>query len=96
MPKKYDVLGIGSALMDIQMQVDEATLKMFDFPKGNMSLIDVNKRNKVLDALKSYKKTQAGGGSVANTLANLTKLGSTASMIACVADDEFGVYYKKI
>ena len=40
MEKKYDVSGIGSALLDITFEIEDSVLEDIGLTKGNMTLID--------------------------------------------------------
>ena len=91
--KTIDVLGIGSALMDIQVTINDEVLSQLGLPKGGMVLCDAKRREDLLGRLASFKKVQSSGGSVANSLAAVAKLGGKAAMFGCVAEDTIGQAY---
>lgn len=91
--KSIDILGMGSALMDIQIPLNEADFSRFNFPKGSMNLISPVKREEILKTLEDKKKIQSSGGSAANTLFAVTKLGGQSAMFGCVAQDDIGRDY---
>lgn len=88
MTNKYDVLGIGNAIVDVITQTDDAFLTSNALAKGAMTLIDTP----TADAL--YAKMGPGkeisGGSAANTLAGIASLGGRGAYIGKVANDQLG------
>jgi len=93
--KEYDVYGIGSALMDFLIEVDEALLSQFNLKKGNMHLIDKAASADLLKKIKEYNMKIAPGGSSANTLAGIALLGGKVVFCGKVGDDEHGYLYEK-
>jgi sugar/nucleoside kinase (ribokinase family) len=87
MNKKYNVVGIGNAIVDISCQVEEDFLTQHHLTKGAMALID-DQGNYILSKLKHTKISS--GGSVANTVATLSMLGSKTALIGKVGNDKFG------
>ena len=69
----YDVLGIGNAVTDIFVEVEESFLKKNNLVEGTMKLVDEVFIMELLKDL-NISKTYAGG-SVANTLSTISKLG---------------------
>ena len=91
--KKYDVFGIGNALLDIQAFVDYDFIKKTGFDKGVMTLIDDEKGKEILEFLKNYKISKIPGGACSNTTSALAKLGGKAIFYGVVSDDEYGKTY---
>lgn len=89
----YQVVGIGNALVDVQVQVDEEFLKGLSFPKGGMTLSEHGEQEELLKKLKSKSKNICSGGSAANTIHGLGALGAKTYYIGRVADDEYGRHY---
>lgn len=87
--KKYDVLAIGNAIVDISASLSDAELKESGVQKGAMTLIDIDAANR-LNALVAGRSTQICGGSAANTVAGIASLGGTPVFIGKVADDDLG------
>ena len=85
---KYDVLGIGNAIVDILAQTDEAFLTAQGMAKGGMALIDETQAHAIYEAMGSA--VEASGGSAANTIAGIASFGGKAAYIGRVKDDEFG------
>lgn len=89
--KEYDVVGIGSALMDLLARVDVGVLKELGLEKGTMSLVDIGQSKKVLERLSNFKI--APGGSSANTIAGVSLLGGKAVFCGKVGCDAYGEIY---
>ncbi len=85
---KYDVLGIGNAIVDILAQADDALLAAEGMPKGGMALIDEARAHAIYEIMGSA--VEASGGSAANTIAGVASFGGKAAFIGRVKDDEFG------
>lgn len=85
---RYDVIGIGNAIVDILGRCDDAFLEKHDAPKGHMRLVDPETVEQL------YKDMGPGveisGGSAANTLVGVASFGGKAAFIGKVAGDEFG------
>jgi sugar/nucleoside kinase (ribokinase family) len=84
-------LAMGNALVDILIRVEsDAIPEMLSLPKGSMQLVDRQRSATVLEALKNYPKSYAAGGSAANTIHGLAKLGAPTGYIGVVGEDELG------
>ena len=68
-------------------------IKKIFLTKSTMKLVDENEFNKLLSNLK-IEKTIAGG-SVANSIVALAKLGNKTGFIGKVSDDELGARYEE-
>lgn len=97
MNKKYDVYGIGNALVDKEFEVDDQFFVDAGIEKGFMTLIDDEKQSELLEMLtRRYGlKKRAGGGSAANSIYALSQFGGRAFFSCKVANDETGHYYVK-
>ncbi len=91
--KKYQVAGIGNAIVDVLAQTDDTFLDHMGISKGIMQLIERERAETLYAAMD--ERTQAPGGSVANTLAGLGNLGLTTAFIGRVRDDALGRFYAK-
>ena len=90
------ILGLGNALVDIM-----TILKSDDFlnevglPKGSMQLVDADVSDEVYKKTEGLKKTIASGGSAANTIYGIAKLGAGAGYIGKInKDDELGKFFE--
>lgn len=93
--KKYDAVGIGSALMDFLVEVGEDELLEMDLKKGEMHLIDEEKSKAILKKLENYSVKLAPGGSAANTLAGISVFGGSAVLCGKVGKDKHGDIYEE-
>lgn len=91
--KTYQVVGIGNAIVDVLAQTEETFLDHMDIQKGIMQLIERERAEVLYAAMKD--RTEAPGGSVANTIAGLGNLGLTTAFIGRVRDDALGRFYAK-
>lgn len=90
------VLGMGNALVDILMQLeDDSVLEQFSLPKGSMQLVDSAMANKVELATQKYKRSQASGGSAANTIHGLASLGIDTGFLGKVGKDSWGDFFRR-
>ena len=87
------ILGIGNAIVDVFVKVDDDFLLKNNLTKGSMKLIE----KKEFESLKRTIKIEKieAGGSVANTMAGIAYIGGHPSFIGKVNSDEFGKIYKK-
>ena len=90
---KYQVAGIGNAIVDVLSHSDDSFLDIMGIEKGIMQLVE-RARAEVLYAAMEDRR-QVPGGSVANTLAGLGNLGLRTAFIGRVRDDALGQYYAK-
>ena len=93
MTKRYQVVGIGNAIVDVLTQTTEDFLDHMGITKGIMQLIERDRAETLYAAMD--ERTQAPGGSVANTLAGLGNLGLATAFIGRVRDDALGRFYAK-
>ncbi len=90
------VIGIGNALTDIMtMLPDNDVIRKLKYPKGSMQLVDKTASQKILNEIKSIPQTITSGGSAANTIHGLAKLGIRTGFIGKVGNDEFGKFFSE-
>lgn len=89
--KRYQVVGIGNAIVDVFAGADDSFLEMMGIEKGIMQLVERERGELLYASMKD--RVQAPGGSVANTLAGLGNLGLTTAFIGRVHDDALGRFY---
>ena len=87
------ILGIGNAIVDVFVKVDDDFLLKNNLTKGSMKLIEKNEFESLKSTIK-IEKIEAGG-SVANTMAGIAYLKGEASFIGKINSDEFGKVYKE-
>lgn len=88
---KYQVVGIGNAIVDVISQSDDSFLDLMGIQKGIMQLVERERGELLYEAMENRR--QAPGGSVANTLAGLGNLGLETAFIGRVHDDALGRFY---
>ena len=87
------ILGIGNAIVDVFVKVDDIFLSKNKLVKGSMKLIEKNEFESLKNSIK-IEKIEAGG-SIANTMAGISYLKGDASFIGKINTDEFGKIYRK-
>ncbi len=92
---RYDVYGLGNALLDIECEVSVETLNTLGIDKGVMTLLDEAAQDKILAHLSDSETKQTSGGSAANTIIAISQFGGKTFYSCKVSNDEFGQYYLK-
>ncbi len=85
---RYDIIGIGNAIVDIIGRCDDDFLAKHDAPKGHMRLVDAATIASLYADM--GPAIEISGGSAANTLAGVCSFGGAGAFIGKVAGDEFG------
>ncbi|HEY1747585.1 MAG TPA: adenosine kinase [Xanthobacteraceae bacterium] len=85
---RYDVLGIGNAIVDVIARTEEDFLLKQGMNKGGMALIDEPRAASIYEAMGPAVETSGGSG--ANTIVGLASLGARAAFIGKVKDDQLG------
>jgi sugar/nucleoside kinase (ribokinase family) len=86
--KRYDVVGIGNALVDVIAHHDDTFIHAHGLVKGSMTLIETDRAVSLYVAL--GPAVEMSGGSAANTMTGVASFGSRAAYIGKVADDDLG------
>ena len=86
------ILGIGNAIVDVLCKVDDEFLVQNSLTKSTMKLIDEAEFKNLLSGLSIVDTIS--GGSVANSIVGLSKLGNDVGFIGKVKDDELGQKYE--
>ena len=94
MAQRYDVYGVGNALVDLEVQVDDAFLASQGLEKGVMSLASVAEQERALSALGGRRRQEEAGGSAANTMVGVALSGGTAFYSGKVGHDPAGALYR--
>jgi len=89
---RYDVVGIGSAIVDILSRTDESFLERHGMVKGTMALMDVLQAKALYNDM--GKTVNMSGGSAANSMAGVASLGGRPAFIGKVGNDEMGEVFK--
>lgn len=91
MTKKYQIVGIGNAMVDVLAHADDSFLTCNGIEKGIMQLINMER------AVELYNKVgpaiEISGGSAANTIAGAAHLGGRVAYVGKVKDDQLGAIF---
>ncbi len=87
----YRVIGIGNAVMDVIAPINDAQLEQLGIARGVMALVERDRSDQLTAAASGARLVP--GGSVANTMAGLGRLGLSTACIGRVADDDLGRAY---
>lgn len=89
------VLGMGNALVDVMTRLkNDDILSRFGFPRGSMQLISHSQIKDLLTFTETLEKKLSSGGSAANTMHGLARLGVPSAFIGKVGDDDFGKFFR--
>ena len=93
--KKYHVYGMGAALVDTEIQVEDTDLSNMSVEKGLMTLVDEDRQRELLGHLTDHlvKASHASGGSAANSVIATSQFGGNAFFTCKVANDADGDLY---
>ncbi len=85
---RYDVLGIGNAIVDVIARAEDDFLVTHGMHKGTMALIDEARAEAIYQAM--GPAVESSGGSAANTIVGVASFGGRAGFVGKVKDDELG------
>ncbi len=89
---RFDILGIGNAIVDVVAPVPETFLSRHDMHKGSMALIDTAAADRIYAAMPPGQ--ESSGGSAANTCAVAAGMGAKVAYFGRVADDALGKVFR--
>ena len=89
---RFDILGIGNAIVDVLAPVAEQFISKHDMRKGSMTLIDAARAEAIYAAMPPGQETS--GGCAANTCAAAAGLGARVAYLGRVADDQLGAVFR--
>jgi len=92
MDARFDILGIGNAIVDVAAPCDHAFLSKHDMHPGTMRLIDAYAAETLYAAMPPG--TESSGGSAANTCAVASGLGARVAFQGKVAQDQLGEVFR--
>ena len=95
MKKKYDIYGIGAALVDTELEVTEADLCHLNIKKGLMTLVDKKRQEEIISYLSGnqVQASHTSGGSACNTIVAASYFGSNNFFSGKVAEDKNGKFF---
>jgi sugar/nucleoside kinase (ribokinase family) len=91
--KKHQVYGIGNALVDIEIEVNEEFLANAGVEKGLMTLVEEKRQDELLKKVDGHQHKRSCGGSAANTIIAVAQYGGRSFYSCKVANDEQGEFY---
>lgn len=102
LPDRWDVLGLGQAMVDFSGMVDDEFLERLGIEKGTRKLVNHEERGRVLRAMDGCSYKAAAGGSLSNSLVALARLGGqpiggpplNVAMAGSVGSDPLGGFYR--
>ena len=89
---RFDLTGIGNAIVDLLAFADEGFLSRHNMRKGGMTLIGADTATQLTLAMTDGQT--ASGGSVANSCAVAAALGARVAFLGKVADDALGEAFR--
>ncbi len=92
---KYDVYGIGNAIVDIVTEVDIDFFERNNVEKGVMTLVDEKRQIELMKAIDMQRSKMSGGGSAGNTVVAINQLGGKSYYSCLVAHDDLGHFFLK-
>jgi sugar/nucleoside kinase (ribokinase family) len=90
---RYQVVGIGNAIVDVISPSDDVFLDMMGITKGIMQLVERERSETLYAAMK--ERSEVPGGSVGNTVAGVGAMGLRTAFIGRVRDDALGRFFAR-
>jgi sugar/nucleoside kinase (ribokinase family) len=90
----FDLIGVGSPIMDLLAPVSEAFLARVAGAKGGMVLVDQREMQRILSLLER-EPVCTTGGSAANTTLNGARLGLRTTFLGKLGNDELAQTYRR-
>lgn len=85
------ILGLGNALVDVLIPLpDDDLLREFGLPKGSMQHVDRKVIDLLLEQTNAFKQEITSGGSAANAIHGLARLGNATAFIGKTGPDSLG------
>lgn len=91
--KKYDVYGIGNAIVDIVTEVEHDFFEKNGIEKGVMTLVDEKRQLELMKVIDMKRSRMSGGGSAGNTVVAVNQFGGKSFYSCLVAKDELGKFF---
>jgi sugar/nucleoside kinase (ribokinase family) len=93
--RRFHVCGLGNAMVDIFLEVNDEEFAQLGFERGTMRLVDKHEQQQLIQRFHDSRHDLrlVSGGSVANSVIGLTQLGGRSAFIGCVGDDRYGLHY---
>jgi sugar/nucleoside kinase (ribokinase family) len=89
---RYDILGIGNAIVDVIARAEDDFLARHGMHKGGMALIDEARAEAIYGAM--GPAVEISGGSAANTIVGVASFGARAAFVGKVKNDGLGKVFQ--
>jgi sugar/nucleoside kinase (ribokinase family) len=89
---RFDVLGIGNAIVDVIARSEDDFLVAHGMQKGGMALIDEGRAQMIYDSM--GPAVEVSGGSAANTIVGVASFGGRGAFVGRVKDDTLGTVFQ--
>lgn len=93
--KDISLCGLGNALVDLFVDLDEPRFTQLGFERSTMRLVSAQEQSQLLEVLHAHNPRKVSGGSVANSLIAFSQLGGKAAFLSSVGNDALGTFYRK-
>ncbi len=93
--KDISLCGLGNALVDLFVDIDELRFSELGFERSTMRLVSAAEQEQLLETLHAHNPRKVSGGSVANSLIAFSQLGGKAAFLSSVGSDSLGEFYRK-
>jgi sugar/nucleoside kinase (ribokinase family) len=89
------IIGIGNALVDNIVSIkDDTIIKQYNLPRGGMEMIDTETAKSLHQTLANFSQTTASGGSTANTMHGVARLGGIVGYVGKIGKDSLGQFFR--
>ncbi len=95
MAHEYDVYGVGNAIVDTEVEVEDSFLTGHSMEKGIMTLVPPESQAVLLKSLAGHASHGSAGGSAANTMTAVAHFGGRAFFTGKVGNDMHGALYRE-
>lgn len=92
--KAYDIIGVGSPIVDSLAQVEESFVAGIEGAKGGMELVDATAMAALMAQVKDAL-VEAPGGSAGNSIFALARLGLSTTFLGKIGNDVGADFYKR-
>ena len=92
--KTIDVIGFGSPILDLLVEVEDYFLEELELTKGEMTLTTSERAIEIINQLQNHDVREVAGGSCANTIYGVAYLGGKSAFCGVIGDDEHGKTYE--
>lgn len=94
---RYDIYGLGAALVDTEIEVNDEFLSQAKIEKGLMTLVDEARQAELLDLMQDHLvgSKRASGGSACNSIIAASYFGAKTFYSCKVADDDNGRFFQE-